>query len=114
MPTFEETSAAFKKEMNNLGIFYHEELYDAITKYLGPSIHDKDAALVACSDPDELKTIKNNFLIGKLGLEDGPQLDAAIQEICGGLGSSNTKKHRASFYYLLTAILNKESVFIDA
>lgn len=112
MPTFEETSAEFKAEMNKLGLFYHEELYDAIARYLGPSIHNKDSALVACSDPDELKTIRKNFLIGKLGLEDSDQLDAAIKEVCHGLGESNRQKHRTTFYYLLTAILKKEEVFL--
>lgn len=112
MATFEEMSNEFKNEMNELGLHYHEDMYDAITKHLGPSIHDGDANLVACSDPAELKTIKENFLMGKLGLEDSPMLDKAIHEVCHGLGESNRKKHRATFYYLLTAILQKESVFI--
>ncbi|MCB0628385.1 MAG: DUF2853 family protein [Saprospiraceae bacterium] len=112
MATFEDTSAEFKAAMNGLGLHYHEELYDAISKYLGPAIYNQDASLVSCSDPDELKTIKTNFLIGKLGMDDSPQLDKIITEICHGLGQSNTKKHRSTFYYLLTAVLNKESVFI--
>ena len=107
-----EVSAAFKSAMNELGLHYHEELYDEIVKYLGPTIHHDDAHLVACSDPEELKTIKTNFLIGKLGMEDGPALDKAIQEICHGLGESNRHKHRTTFYYLLVAILEKESVFL--
>lgn len=98
--------------MNELGLHYHEELYDAIVNHLGPVIHDKDASLVACSDESERETIKNNFLIGKLGLEDGPHLDKAIEEICHGLGESNRQKHRSTFYYLLTAVLEKESVFL--
>jgi hypothetical protein len=104
-------SAAFKKEMNDLGLHFHEEIYDGIVDYLGPSIHDEDASLVACSDPSELETIKTSFLIGKLGLEDSPRLDQVIQEVCHGLGESNRKKHRTTFYYLLTAILNKGDVF---
>ena len=113
MTKFEETSAAFKKEMNELGLHFHEDLYDAIAKHLGPALYDSDASLVACSDADELNTVKTNFLIGKLGLEDGPELDKVIDQVCHGLGQSNTKKHRVTFYYLLTAILKKESVFID-
>ena len=107
----QQISAAFKAEMNNLGLHFHEEIYDGIVDYLGPSIHDADASLVACSDPKELEGIKTNFLMGKLGLEDSPRLDEAIKEICHGLGESNRRKHRTTFYYLLTAILNKESVF---
>ena len=112
MPTYEEALSVFKKEMDTLGIHYHEEIYHAITKHLGPSIHNNDASKVACSDPEELKTVKTNFLIGKLGMEDSPRLDTAMQEACGALGHSNRNKHRATFYYMLVAILKKESVFL--
>lgn len=112
MPTYEEALSVFKKEMDDLGFSYHEELYHEICKYLGPSIHNNDSSKVACSDPDELQTVKTNFLIKKLGLADGPELDQAMKEACGGLGQSNRHKHRATFYYLLVAILNKESVFL--
>jgi hypothetical protein len=112
MPTYDEALSVFKKEMDDMGISYHEDLYHAICKHLGPSIHDDDASKVACSDPKELATVKNSFLIGKLGLKDGPELDKAIEEVCGGLGHSNTNKHRATFYYLLVAVLKQESHFI--
>lgn len=114
MSTYEEAVQKFKAEMEELGMFCHEELYHAITKYLGSSIHQKDAALVACSDESELKTIKKNFLIGKLGMEDTDRLDAVLEEVCGAMGQSNRNKHRATFYYLLVAILKKESVFIKS
>ncbi|MFT5777234.1 MAG: hypothetical protein ACI837_000165 [Crocinitomicaceae bacterium] len=111
MATYEEAFKVFTEEMNAVGFHYHEELYHAITTYLGPSIHLKDASIVACSDPKELATIKTNFLIGKLGLEDGPELDHLIEQVCGALGQSNRNKHRATFYYLLMAIARKEDVF---
>ncbi len=114
MATYEEAFETFTKEMNDLGLHYHEELYHEITKHLGPSIHDNDASKVACSDPNELKTIKENFLIGKLGMHDSEHLDEAIQQVCGALGESNRHKHRATFYYLLTAILQKEEVFVES
>lgn len=113
MPTYEEAYQEFTTEMNALGYHYHEDMYHAITKHLGPSIHDKDASLVACSDEKERAHIKEHFLIGKLGLEDGEALDQLIQQVCHAFGESNTNKHRATFYYLLTAIAQKESVFIE-
>jgi hypothetical protein len=112
MATYEEAFAEFTKEMDNMGISYHEELFHAVTKYLGPSIHNRDASLVACSDKAELAHIKEKFLIGKLGLEDSPRLDRAILEVCGHLGHSNRKKHRSTFYYLLVAILGEEAHFL--
>lgn len=106
-----EVSAQFKAAMHMLGLHYHEDLYYAIVNHLGATTHDEDAHLVACSDQQECETVKQNFLIGKLGLEDGPELDDAIEQICHGLGESNRHKHRMTFYYLLTAILKKASVF---
>lgn len=111
MPTYEESLKVFKKEMDDLGISYHEEIYHAIVDHLGPSIHHDDASKVACSDADEKALIKKNFLIGELGMEDSPKLDHAIEQVCGNLGQSNRNKHRATFYYLLVAILEKESHF---
>lgn len=113
MATYEDAHAAFTKDMKDLGIHYHEDLYHAVMKYLGPSVYDRDASLVACSDPSELERVKQNFLIGKLGLEDGPELDTAIEQVCGYLGQSNRNKHRPTFYYLLVALLEQEQHFLE-
>lgn len=113
MSAFEKTIAAFKQEVLELGLNYHDELYDAIVKHLGPAIHGLDAVKVACSDPNERETIKKNFLIGHLGLPDSILLDKAIEQVCGLLGKSNTVKNRATFYYLLVGLLNLEHRFID-
>lgn len=113
MSKFEKTVADFKEEVAGLGLHHHDELYESIAKHLGPSIHDKDAALVACSDDSEKETIKKNFLIGHLGLKDTPELDHAIDQVCGLLGKDNKKKHRVTFYYLLVGLLNLEHRFID-
>lgn len=111
MATYQETFKEFTEEMKALGLSFHEDLYHEITKHLGPSIYDADASLVACSDDKELETVKKNFLIGKLGMEDSPRLDEVIEEVCHALGQSNRKKHRATFYYLLVTILEKGDVF---
>ncbi len=112
MANFEEISEMFKKEMKELGLHYHEETFDEIAKYLGPSIYDADGSLVACSDPKELKAIKENFLMGTLELPDTPALDKAMEEACHALGESNKKKHSVTFHYLLMTLLNAEEKFI--
>ena len=113
MATPENNTYNLRHDLEDLGIHYHHDMIDAIINYLGPSMHNEDASLIACSDAAERTTVKENFLIGKLGLDaDDPKLDGYIEEICHTLGKSNTKKHRATFYYLLTAKLGKESVFI--
>jgi phospholipase C len=108
----EDNLALLKTELQKLGLNYNAELFNAIVNYLGDSLNDRDESLVACSDPEELKVVKNEFLIQKLNLEDAPNLDTTIEEVCQIMGKSNRHKHRASFYYLLVAILKKESVFI--
>jgi hypothetical protein len=88
-----------------------EALLTAVTKGLGPSIYNDDSSKVSCSDQTELDRVKKNFLIGKLGLADGPDLDSAMSEVCEQLGSANRNKYRAVFYYLLVKKLGKESIY---
>jgi hypothetical protein len=113
MSKFDEALESYKKEMKQtLGMSNIEEgLLQAVTKGLGPSIYREDASKVSCSDPEELARVKKNFLINKLGLQDGPELDKAIQEVCEQFGSSNRRKFRAIFYYLLTKKFGKESIY---
>lgn len=112
MATFAETFERYKSEMDSLGIVYDEPLFAAVTKSLGPAIYQDDAGRVSCSDPGELARVKDNFLIGKLGLTDGPDLDAAIQEVCRTLGLSNRNKFRAIFCYLLVLKFDKTSLYL--
>ncbi|MDX1272519.1 DUF2853 family protein [Bizionia paragorgiae] len=82
-----------------------------VTIGCGPSIYNKDAATVSGSDESELLTVKNNFLIKKLGLNDGPELDKAIDSVMETYGRSNRNKYRAVVYYLLAKHFKKESVY---
>ena len=84
-----------------MGFSYEDALFDQITRDLGPSIFDPDARYVAASDPEEIKTVKRNFCMHKLGLKDGEYLDRAIAAVADKMGKSNRYKHRAIFYYLL-------------
>ncbi|MCR9170938.1 MAG: DUF2853 family protein [bacterium] len=96
----------FEEDMRSMGLFYYPRKLDAIIEYLGPSIHNKDASLVACSDKNETHYIKEKFLVGKLGLDaDDPRLDKAIDKVCELMGSDNSHKNRVTFYYMLMAIL---------
>ncbi|NIN78835.1 MAG: DUF2853 family protein, partial [Planctomycetales bacterium] len=68
----------------------------------GPAIYDADASTVASSQNSELETVKNNFLIRKLGLADGPELMDAINSVVETYGKSERNKYRAVIYYMLT------------
>ena len=107
-----ELIALYTKELKEKCIVTaNQDLLTKVTIACGPSIYNDDASTVGCSSKSELETVKNNFLIKKLGLKDSPELDKAIKEVCEQLGTSNRNKYRAMFYYLLTKKFNKESVF---
>ena len=86
-------------------------LLTKVTIGCGPAIYNADASTVAGTDAKELETIKNNFLCKKLGLKDGPELDAAIDAVIETYGRSERSKHRAVVYYMLTKHFGKESVY---
>ena len=93
------------------GINADMDLLKKVTIGCGPSIYNKDAATVSGSDASELATVKNNFLIKKLGLSDGPKLDEAIASVMETYGKSNRNKYRAVVYYMLTKHFGKESIY---
>lgn len=111
MSKFEECMDTYKAEFKKLGVSYDEDLLTKVAKGCGPSIYNDDAKTVAASDSSELETVKKNFLIGKLGLNDSADLDKGIAKVVDTFGSSNRNKYRAMFYYLLTKEFGKESQY---
>ncbi len=93
------------------GVTPDMDLLTKVTIGLGPSVYNADSTMVASSDPAELDRIKANFLIGKLGLSDGPALDEGLRAVIETYGSANRHKHRAVVYYLLTRHFGKDSVY---
>ncbi|MDC6364488.1 MULTISPECIES: DUF2853 family protein [Flavobacteriaceae] len=87
---------------------------DLLTKVaigLGPAIYNLDASKVSGSDDKELQTVKNNFLMKKLGLDDSPALMEAINTVIDKYGRSDKNKHRAVIYYMLAKHFGKESIY---
>ena len=93
------------------GVTPDMDLLTKVTIGCGPSIYNADSSLVSGSDASELQTVKNNFLIKKLGLTDSAKLDEGIAAVINQYGQSNRNKYRAVFYYLLTKHFSKESVY---
>ncbi|MFK7868227.1 MAG: DUF2853 family protein [Roseobacter sp.] len=93
------------------GVTPDMDLLTKVTIGCGPSIYNADASTVASSQPQELETVKNSFLIGKLGLSDGPELMEGIEKVVATYGSAERNKYRAVFYYLLTKHFRKEAVY---
>ena len=86
-------------------------LLTKVTIGCGPTIYSADSATVAGSDPAELETVKNNFLIKKLALKDGKELLDAIHAVIEIYGKSERSKYRAVIYYMLVKHFGKESVY---
>ncbi|EAR53113.1 hypothetical protein OG2516_11636 [Oceanicola granulosus HTCC2516] len=93
------------------GIEPDMELLRKVTIGCGPAIYNSDSATVAASQPSEVETVKNNFLVRKLGLSDGPELTEAIEEVIETYGRSERDKYRAVIYYMLTKHFGRESVY---
>jgi len=96
---------------NKCGVEPDMELLKKVTIGCGPAIYDADACTVASSQPGEMETVKKNFLIKKLGLADGPELDTALDKVVETYGKSERNKYRAVVYYLLTKHFGKEAVY---
>ncbi len=107
MSKFDEAIAKYEAEVKRLGLSIDSEVLKAVTKGLGPSIYREDASRVSFSDKTETDRVKNNYLIGKLGLKDSPALDAALAECGEVLGKSNKNKYRAVVYAWLATKLGE-------
>ena len=94
-----------------IGVTPDMDLLRKVTIGCGPSIYNRDSSTVSGSDQSELDTVKNNYLIKKLGLKDGPALDEAIAKVMDKYGKSERNKYRAVVYYLLCQHFGKESVY---
>ena len=87
------------------------DLLTKVTIGCGPAIYNADASTVAGTQASELETVKENFLIKKLGMPDGPNLMAAINSVIDTYGRSERNKYRAVVYYMLTKHFGKESAY---
>ena len=96
---------------NKCGMQPDMDLLTTVTIGCGPSIQNADASTVAGSQESELETVKNNFLIKKLGQSDGPELMDEINSVIETYGRPERNKYRAVVYYMLTKHFGKESVY---
>ncbi len=84
---------------------------NGIVKHLGIALRSKDAALVAASDPDELKRVREGFMKKKLALTlSDAELDAALKAVMSKM-SGVRNKSRVTVYYLLAEQFGKLGLF---
>jgi len=108
----DELIATYADDLKNkCGMSPDMDLLTKVTIGCGPSIYNADASTVAATQSGELETVKNNFLIKKLGLSDSPALMDAINQVIDTYGRSERNKYRAVIYYMLVKHFGKESVY---
>lgn len=93
------------------GVTADRDLLSRVVIGLGPAVYNRDAAVIAASDAEEVAYIKKHFLVRKLGLTDGPDLDAAIEKAFDQYGRDNRHKYRAVIYYLLTRHFGRDAAY---
>ncbi|WP_233353710.1 DUF2853 family protein [Hellea balneolensis] len=84
---------------------YDKEADAAIIKkivdHCGIALQSRDGLFVACSDETERHTVRDSWLIKKLGVTgETPALDAKVMAVCETM-QKDRMKSRVTFYYLL-------------
>ncbi len=85
----------------------NEEAVAGIVRHCGIALRNRNSSLVAGTDPDELKTVRESWLKKKLALaESDADLDKAIQAVMGTMKADRAKS-RVTVYYLLAEHFKK-------
>jgi hypothetical protein len=111
MSKLDEKVALYTEAAEKLDLGLSEDLIAKVAAALGPSLYNKDAETVSCTDESELETVKKNFLEKKLGISDHTLFDTALKSVCEKMGKSNPKKYRTLFYALLAKEFGKEDLY---
>lgn len=87
----------------------NEAVVASMEKTYALALSNADARLVSFSDADELKTVRENYVKGKLGVSDSNEdIDAAIKAVGERVPGH---KQRLTVYYLLAEHYGKLGVF---
>ncbi len=89
----------------------NEAAVAGIVRHLGIALRNRDSSLVASSDPEELKRVRDSWLKKKLGLsETDAELESAVKTVVDKM-KADRMKERVTVYYLLAKHFNKLDVF---
>lgn len=91
----------------------NDSVINAIIRHCGIALQKRDSSLVSCSDPEELKRVRESWGKRKLGLTDDAQLDAVIKSVCQDMKAVHDKS-RVAFYYLVAKKLGKLDSLVKA
>jgi len=106
-----ETAHDYSADIKKYASALDEKAVAGIVKHLGIALKGKDSSLVAATDPDEMKRVRDSFLKKKLALtESDAHLDAAVKEITDRMKGVRDKS-RVTVYYLLAEKFGKLAMF---
>ncbi|SMP48227.1 Protein of unknown function [Neorhodopirellula lusitana] len=77
----------------------NENAVEALVGHLGLALQNRDSAVVAATDPEELASIKSGYCSKTLDLSD-EETDKAMASVCE-IMKGDRAKCRVAFYYLL-------------
>ena len=81
-------------------------LLDTLVDRLKLIVDNKDALLVSGTDESELETVRKNFVVKKLEIDDREKGAAAVSAVAEKMSGIHMK-NRAAFYYLVQKELGK-------
>ena len=85
----------------------NEEAVAGIVRHCGIALRNRDSSLVAGTDPEELKRVRESWLKKKLALtESDADLDKAIHAVMEKMKGDRAKS-RVTVYYILAEHFNK-------
>jgi len=112
MATQIELIDKYKKELSKLRVRVDDVLLKAVVKSLGPAVYRDDASRISEADADELERVKQNFMVKRLGLSDGPKLEVILNKSLDQMGRSSKHKSRAVLYYIITRATKREAALL--
>ncbi len=85
----------------------NEQAVAGIVRHLGIALRKRDSSLVAATDPEEMKRVRESWLKKTLGLQESDEdLDKAVRTVTDKM-KGDRHKDRVTVYYLLAEHFNK-------
>jgi len=76
-------------------------------------LFNADAEIVAASDATELETVRDIFVMGKLGLEDADEAMNIVNQVAEEMNEFGSHKYRAVFYARCAEIADKVDMLAE-
>jgi len=77
-------------------------------------LFNADAEIVAATDTTELETVRDNFVMKKLGLEDADEAMNIVNKVAEEMKDFGSHKYRAVFYARCAEIAEKVDMLPEA